>query len=664
MGITERWNKKNSLYLIAVCMSTAVFVFLYGMQVLDGTYTDWLMAGGDLSQHYLGWQFFRFAPWQPQIGMMNTIAYPYSESVIFTDSIPGFCIIFKLLRSLLPGEYQFFGWWGLVCFVLQGVLAVRILTNYLKSRSEILLGTAFFLLTPVFISRMYWHSALAAHFLILLAILFFVEEEKLSGFRKSALCWGILGMLAAMVHLYFLAMCGAVLVGFLLKKCMKREWAAAFSGLLSYLLSAAALIWLLGGFSSGMDDGAPGLGYYSFNLNGFFHADGWSLFLPELPYYADGQYEGFSYLGFGILLLCAISFIVRRKKKAVFSKTAGLAVLVSAALLFAAASNVISFGDRLLVQLAIPGWMEELWAPFRSSGRLVWPVVYLLMLYGICGGRIAEKKRLWSVILGICLLIQCMDLSPKLLEKHREFQEKAVYEPAVDTSFLDAICQEQAVSHLFFMQKDKLSQEALYAFSDFAWRNQITINDFYFARNLSNPTNEIAKDFAKYPENDIIYVFRLQDAMSLIQYPLHYYRFGAYYAGLKEPLAGVQEVVPSEAADFNYVFNGESVENGRDENGVRKLEPGGCSYGPFLDLPAGDYIVQVRGSGLEDAYLESYSSGGEKLQEVLELFTNDTLIRYRLSLEEDAEGYEVKLTNLSGQSMELTGITIEKWGIQ
>ena len=175
MARMKNWMRQYIHIICIVILSLAVFLFLYGIHVIDVTNTDWLMAGGDLSQHYLGWQFFRFAPWQFQIGMMNTIAYPYSESVIFTDSIPLFCVMFKLFRGILPKEFQFFGLWGVFCFVLQGILAMRILGNYLQRKSEICLGTAFFLLTPVFIDRMYWHSALAAHFVILFSILLFIE---------------------------------------------------------------------------------------------------------------------------------------------------------------------------------------------------------------------------------------------------------------------------------------------------------------------------------------------------------------------------------------------------------------------------------------------------------------------------------------------------------
>ncbi len=659
MARMKNWMRQYIHIISIVILSLAVFLFLYGIHVIDVTNTDWLMAGGDLSQHYLGWQFFRFAPWQFQIGMMNTIAYPYSESVIFTDSIPLFSVMFKLFRGILPKEFQFFGLWGVFCFVLQGILAMRILGNYLQRKSEICLGTVFFLLTPVFIDRMYWHSALAAHFVILFAILLFIEEENQKTPVKSAVCWSIAGVFASAIHLYFLAMCAAVLAAFVVKKCLKKEWQTAAAGTAAYFLAAAAVIWILGGFSSGMDDGAPGLGYYSFNLNGFFQPCGWSSMMPEFSYYADGQsYEGFAYLGVGIFLLVFLSFCLRRMHRIRPSKTAAAALLVSAGLLFAALSNEISLGSHLLFRFDLPWWLEKLWSPFRSSGRLIWPVVYFIMIYAVCGIKNIRKKHLRSLLLFGCLTVQLIDLGPRLLEKHNEFRVEKSYRESVDTKPLDTICRDRQINHLIFMDKDRLSQDDLYTFSDFAWKREITINDFYFARNLRNPTNEVAGDFASHPQEDCIYLFGERDRMNLVSYDLHYYRVGVYYAGVKKAVDGMQEISAEDAADFSYIFTGENVDDGWDEAGVRYLAAGGCSYGPYLQLPEGNYTVIIRGENLTESYLESYSSGGGRVHEPKNLFVEDEIVQYDLILTEDVEDYEIKITNLSQNTMKISGIDL------
>ena len=70
------------------------------------------------------------------------------------------------------------------------------------------------------------------------------------------------------------------------------------------------LTWYLVGilsFNSGENlsvDGSYGL--YSFNLNSLYNSSGWSNYLSGLKQVSWHQYEGFMYLGLGILLLLAL----------------------------------------------------------------------------------------------------------------------------------------------------------------------------------------------------------------------------------------------------------------------------------------------------------------------------------------------------------------------
>lgn len=107
-----------------------IFCALYGIHILNPTYVDWLLKGGDLTQHYLGWKAYRNSEWTFPIGYMNMLTYPNAVSVIFTDSIPIFAVIFKVFSSILPDNFQYFGMWGLICFILQGLMASRIIRNF------------------------------------------------------------------------------------------------------------------------------------------------------------------------------------------------------------------------------------------------------------------------------------------------------------------------------------------------------------------------------------------------------------------------------------------------------------------------------------------------------------------------------------------------------
>ena len=47
-------NKNIMMYIIIGILSAIIFCMIYGITILNPTYTDWLLSGGDLSQHYLG----------------------------------------------------------------------------------------------------------------------------------------------------------------------------------------------------------------------------------------------------------------------------------------------------------------------------------------------------------------------------------------------------------------------------------------------------------------------------------------------------------------------------------------------------------------------------------------------------------------------------------
>lgn len=556
--LVSHFQKYGILYSIEI-LSALLFLLIYGPAILNLFYTDWLLCGGDLSQHYLGFALYKNAPWQFQIGMMNTAAYPFSESIIFTDSIPLAAILGKIAATFISGKFQYFGLWGMLCFILQGMFSCLLLQKYTKQWSILLPASLLFVLSPILIRRMFWHTSLASHFLILFALLLLLYREKISEKPwRACMLWGLLGVLCALIHIYFLAMCGILLVCFFcMDFCYSKKPGVfhALAPLFSYAAAALFCIWLLGGFSSGMDDGAPGLGFYSFNLNGFFNPQDWSSVFPNAANYADGQYEGFAYLGLGgIILLTVAVLLIIFSSLFHFTKSlkeAGNAFIPSCRqfiqahqqflfygitfllILLSAASYEVSFGSRLLFTLPLPEKLISLWGTFRASGRLIWPAVYMLLLFGIIFCIKKLPKRFVSVLLFICLLLQLFDLKDMLLEKHQEFAAARVYETRLPSAFWEDILKENDIEHIVFYDKENLTQEQLYSFAEYAARNELTINDFYFARALTVPVSDIAKDFFAHPDDHTLYIMTYESYEAHRQYPLSYYTFDGLIVGLK-----------------------------------------------------------------------------------------------------------------------------------
>jgi len=107
-------------HVLAALFGALLFMLVWGWQ-LDVTRIDWIMApGGDLSQHYLGWKFFRTAPLAWPLGFIPSLAYPIGAPLALTDSIPLLAFMFKPFTNVLPEPFQYLGIWGLVSLTLQG----------------------------------------------------------------------------------------------------------------------------------------------------------------------------------------------------------------------------------------------------------------------------------------------------------------------------------------------------------------------------------------------------------------------------------------------------------------------------------------------------------------------------------------------------------------
>lgn len=544
--------KKININIVAALLGGIAFALIYGIKILNPLYTDWLLTGGDPSQHYLGWEFFRRSSWYFPFGLTDQLAYPLKTSVIYTDSIPVFAVFFKLFRSILPRQFQYFGIWGLLCFVLQGYYAAKILGERSSSKTVILAGSVFFIVSPIMVFRMYYHTALAAHWLILLAIYFYFKHEKeYRDIFKPVMQWGILGILIGSIHLYFVPMCGAILLGYILCSIWKERKVRIrfFYPGISFSVGLFLTIYLLGGFSSGADTGTNNLGLFSFNLNAFLNPMSYSTLLKNTslwnwPFYTQGQYEGFSYLGMGIILLCACGIVLmvknifRRRKPSVYQV---MTVLMSIGLIALAVSPTITWNDKLLLQLPYSSTIYKYWGIFGSCGRMAWPVVYFLMIFGIISisNMTWKRKEITSVILILACLVQVVDLSGQLYKRHENYSEKVVYQSPLAGTVWDDIISSGEYKHVVWVthnvDHDDVIQVAVYAM-----KNDMTMGNFYFARGIDN--RDIIEEQLQNTSEDCVYVFlKSDDTFEYEDYEnyadvLHFYPCGDYMIGTVKSL--------------------------------------------------------------------------------------------------------------------------------
>ena len=165
--------KKNTPF-IPLLFGSVFFYLIVGFGPLNPENLSWIFGRFDPPQHYLGWVFYRYAPWTFPIGLSPNFGMDISSSIVYTDSLPLMAIFFKLLSPILPQVFQYFGIWLLVCFLLQAWFSWKIISLISNNFWIIFFGTGLLSFSPPMFWRIYTPSgtqaSLVAHFLILAAL--------------------------------------------------------------------------------------------------------------------------------------------------------------------------------------------------------------------------------------------------------------------------------------------------------------------------------------------------------------------------------------------------------------------------------------------------------------------------------------------------------------
>ena len=664
-------NKTLKLYLIIAVLSSLIFCGIYGIKVLDPTYIDWLLTGGDLTQHYLGWDAYRSSDWHFPIGMVDTLAYPNYTSIIFTDSIPILAVFFKILSPILPSDFQYFGFWGIGCFILQGILTARIIKKYTPSSIIVVIVSCLFTLTPVMIWRMYAHTALAGQWILLLSLeIVFNKEKYIENPSALYIVSALIGLLSPSIHMYFVLMNGIILLGACILNVLCSDYYKhGIIAIIIYLASTVTIIALLGGFSSNMAPYAGGLGKYSFNLNGLFNPQGWSDIFKDLPLYGNGQYEGFAYLGAGNIILSFVSlsflcgdpnnqFYCKENRKTIFIL---LTVVLTSIII--ALSNVITLNDQRLITIPLPLLIYGLWSIFHVSGRIIWIAIYMIML---CNCIILCKlvsKRTVVFLLASSLLLQIYDIKSILVQKYETFSNKISFVSSLDDAdFWNTIAKDKSIKHIVYYSLP--DQTDMYSITKWALDNDKTVNNFYFARTLGNHIIANRNKALKNPSSDSIFIFNINEKQDCSKYPLHYYFIDGFIVGSVEPITGFNEISNNGLYNtWTFGLNSYISENGgQDTESGRILYPGGYSFGPYWPLSAGIWSITISGENIsETTEVNIYAAQGNSPIEFNITEKNESLIKIDFLLDIDISDFEIFIKNNGTENIILKEVKFEYW---
>lgn len=450
-GDKETWIKHITL-MIPLIIGVLSFLVIYGTTPLNVTNDKWIMAGydeSDIIQHYSGWTSFRNSGWSFPLGLASDMASPDGTYISYTDSIPWVAILFKLFSGVLPTTFQYFGIYTLLSFVLQGIAAYKIV--YLKTGNVVYTSIATLLLVfaPIELERAFRHTGLGSQWLILFAILvYYLHKREYKTSHYIQMC--ILMILAIGIHPYFLPMVGIFLLLCVVED-FKRKKYKSFLGLLFILGATYFAGCIIGVLGTGVESSRSGYGYYSMNLNAVLNPMSlgnytWSFFIKVYPQIL-GNYDGFNYLGAGIILAIGLScvFVVVYGNKLSLVKCIKENCFLILALLgcfIFAISNVVTFNDRTLIEINYPEILLNICGIFRASSRIFYPVYYIIFFSCInVLWNVASKFDYYKayVVIAFIVCIQIIDLHGCIIEKHQRMINNSEYSSILDDKVAMAI---------------------------------------------------------------------------------------------------------------------------------------------------------------------------------------------------------------------------------
>jgi hypothetical protein len=352
--------------------------------------------------------------------------------------VPIVALLLWPLRDILPWDFQYLGLIFALNCVLQLYFGYRI--SWLlagHSRLIAIAGALLFLVAPPFVFRSSGHFPLTSHWLILAAlILYFTSSAAPTKWRLAA--GAALCFLAATIHAYIIVMVLLIDTGAHLRAAMSsKEVAGASLGARLYWIGLRVGISLASAIAGLIIFGllrplelrayAEG-GYGAFSMNllapidpGNFGA----LVLKPQPQVGILQYEGYNYLGLGVILLGTLALALRPSLfvRNLCRREAAATWLICAVSLFLALSLKATVGSWTIYDISVPLPVFEALSAFRASGRFFWPAYYLL-LCGVITLAFAAFGRRWAALALSCVVDsgggypQSLQLHPSAMEFH------------------------------------------------------------------------------------------------------------------------------------------------------------------------------------------------------------------------------------------------------
>jgi hypothetical protein len=410
------------LLVLASAVGVIWAASLFDWSFVAGRHVFWQFPKGtiggsqsDMAQVLVAYLYYVQSPWRFPLFFVSAIGTPVGANIIFMDVVPIVALVGKAVHSLTGTIINLYGAYLFLCFALPGVMmALVLIAARVHYALSAIVGAIFANAMPALLWQ-WGHIALEGQFLVIGALALYLFSMKEGAWRGLALAWIAYLVLSYLTNIYLFSMVGTVWLCAVIQRRLNGLLTTqkALETAALTLALVFAVIALGGQFSTGGDLPFGPYGYASMNLLSPLVPQ-MSGLLPGLGGVIDAtgwQYEGFNYLGLGLLfaslllLPAEVGWLSRNLRR-------HLSLLVALAALTAfAISHRVFAGHWLLLELPMHHYLNRALGIFRSSGRFFWPIGCAQMAMVIVLGFRRAQPVTFLCLAGAAIL-QLFDTQP------------------------------------------------------------------------------------------------------------------------------------------------------------------------------------------------------------------------------------------------------------
>ena len=486
----------NRTWITSLATATAAFPLTFNPKILNPLNYGWLWGGGDISSSFSSWNYFRHVSFfQWPISDNPLYGGNIAQAITFTDTPPLFAIPFKLFGLLTSQIFQFTGLQIALSFFLIIYFSQKIFSFFHLNIASSIFASILVSQAPFYLFRnQFEHYSLNLMWVAIASLYLYLIGTAKREDGKLDLKWWLLVLIALtwmpylVVYIFiFLIPLFFQVLGRLKKSKLKFRFLIHQA---KYFLAVTILGLTIDGYWQNLGhSSADGLGYYNANLLSFINPNSggnqnWSQILPRIELASDGQYEGFAYLGSGIIFLIVINLCLKsrmsissarmsfKRYRYLWASSIGFA-------LWATAGN-FTLGSVTLLKIDFPEIILRVLSIFRSSGRFLIPIAYLFTFFVLIVTFRNFGRKYATILIAGSLLLTTFDQYPNS-ERIRDRQSQSNSLTTAQATIREILISKK-IENIIFVQPEMSAYDWKMHIIGQASLLGIPVNDGFIAR--------------------------------------------------------------------------------------------------------------------------------------------------------------------------------------